>query len=315
MDLLRLSTLEIRQICYFLMVVQCNNSFSRAAEQLHIERAPLSQRIRALEKRLQVDLFDRRQRPMRLTPAGQVFLAKAQQALAQLEQAINQAQQAAKGEIGHLTIGLSSSAANGLFSDLLQQFCQRYPQVILSLQELTVAEQLQALESGQIDLGLESIPAAQLANRGLDWRVVDNESLVVVLPAGHPLAEADTVALTALAHESLILPNLQAFPFYHAFLERCTQAGFQPRLVESTTATWMLTILSLVAAGVGLAILPSNVLNLQRKGVVYRAISGLDLVRPMVAVWRRDNHSSILERLLGMMQETTGSKASPNPGE
>jgi DNA-binding transcriptional LysR family regulator len=229
-----------------------------------------------------------------------VFLAKAQQALAQLEQAIAQTQQAAKGEIGHLTIGLSSSAANGLFSELLQQFCQRYPQVTISLQELTVAEQLAALESGQIDLGLESIPAAQLANRGLDWRVVDNESLVVVLPEGHPLTEADSVALIALAHESLILPNLQAFPFYHAFLERCTQAGFQPRLVESTTATWMLTILSLVVAGVGLAILPSNILSLQRRGVVYREIKGLDLVRPMVAVWRQDNLSPALRQLLAV---------------
>lgn len=304
MDLLGLSTLEIRQICYFLMVVQCDNSFSRAAEQLHIERPPLSQRIRALEKRLQVDLFDRRQRPVRLTPAGQVFLAKVQPALAQLEQAIAQTQQAAQGEIGHLTIGLSSSAANGLFSDLLRRFCQRHPQVTISLQELTVEEQLAALASGQIDLGIEAITPAQLADRGLDWRVVDNESLVVVLPEGHPLAEADLVTLTDLASESLILPNLQAFPFYHAFLDSCAQAGFQPRLVENTTATWMLTILSLVVAGVGLAILPSNVLNLQRKGVVYREMAGLDLVRPMVAAWRHDNHSATLQRLLTILQET-----------
>lgn len=303
MDLLRLSTLEIRQICYFLMVVQCDNSFSRAAEQLHIERPPLSQRIRALEKRLQVDLFDRRQRPVQLTSAGQVFLAKAQQALGQLEQAISQAQQAAKGEIGHLTIGLSSSAANGLFSDLLRRFCQGYPQVTIRLQELTVAEQLAALASGQIDLAIEAIPPAQLTERGLDWRVVDNESLVVVLPEGHPLTQANPIALTDLASESLILPNLQAFPFYHAFLERCAQAGFQPRLVENTTATWMLTILSLVGAGVGLAILPSNVLNLQRRGVVYREIAGLDLVRPMVAAWRKEKASATLQQLLTMMMD------------
>lgn len=304
MDLLRLSTLEIRQICYFLMVVQCDNSFSRAAEQLHIERPPLSQRIRALEKHLQVDLFDRRQRPVRLTPAGQVFLAKAQQALTQLEQAISQAQRAAKGELGHLTIGLSSSAANGMFPDLLQRFCQRYPQVMITLQELTVEQQLEAIEAGRIDLGFEVISPLRLTDRGLAWQIVDEESLVVVLPEAHPLAAADTVALMDLATERLILPNLQAFPFYQEFLDCCAQAGFQPRLVENTTATWMLTILSLVVAGVGLAILPSNVLNLPRKGVVYREITGLNLVRQITAVWRHNNPSATLQCLLTLLRET-----------
>ncbi|MGB3308457.1 MAG: LysR family transcriptional regulator [Nodosilinea sp.] len=302
MNLLSLSTLEIRQVCYFLMVVKCDNSFSRAAEQLHIERPPLSQRIRALEKRLKVDLFDRRQRPLVLTPAGRVFWERSQQALEQMEQAIAQSQRAARGEIGHLTVGLSSSAANGMFSEVLRRFCDRYPSVTIALQELTVAQQLHAIESGQIDIGFEVISPLQLADRGLDWRVVDEESLVVALPEAHPLAAEETVALSALATESLILPNLQAFPFYQAFLDRCALAGFQPQLVESTTATWMLTILSLVVAGVGLAILPSNVLNLQRRGVVYRKISGLNLVRQMLAVWRRDSHSAPLQRLLLLLK-------------
>lgn len=303
MDLLSLSTLEMRQICYFLMVVKCDNSFSRAAEQLHIERPPLSQRIRALEKRLKVDLFDRRRRPLCLTPAGRVFWERSQQALAQIDQAIAQTQRAAQGEIGHLTVGLSSSAANGLFSEVLRRFRDRHPSVTIALQELTVEQQLEAIESGQIDIGFEVISPLQLANRGLDWQVVDEESLVVVLPEAHPLAAQETVALTALAPEALILPNRQAFPFYQTFLDRCALAGFQPRLVESTTATWMLTILSLVVAGVGLAILPSNVLNLQRKGVVYREIVGLDLVRQMLAVWRSDSNSATLQRLLWLLKE------------
>ena len=92
MDLLSLSTLELRQICYFLMVVRCGNSFSRAAEQLPIERPPLSQRIRALEKHLKVDLFDRRRRPLSLTPAGQVFWERSHQALEQKESSIGKFQ-------------------------------------------------------------------------------------------------------------------------------------------------------------------------------------------------------------------------------
>lgn len=301
MDLLQLSTLEIRQICYFLMVVDCDNSFSRAAERLHIEQPPLSQRIRALEKRLKVTLFDRRRRPVHLTPAGQVFWQEAQLALAQMQQAITQAQRATSGEIGHLTIGIASSAANGLLSDLLRRFRDRHPQVTIALRELTAEQQLQALAASQLDVCFEVIDPLQLEGRGLAWQVADEESLVVVLPEAHLLAAEAFVPLIALASESLILPNVQAFPFYQQFLDRCAQAGFQPQLVENTTATWMLTILSLVAAGVGLAILPSNVLNLQRKGVVYRAIADLNLTRQLLAVWRRDHNSASLRHLLTLL--------------
>ncbi|MEL6814750.1 MAG: LysR substrate-binding domain-containing protein [Cyanobacteria bacterium J06598_3] len=303
MDLLRLSTLEIRQICYFLMVVECENSFSRAAERLHIEQPPLSQRIRALEKRLKVELFNRRRRPVQLTAAGQVFLDSVRPAIAQIEQAIAQAQRAEKGEIGHLSIGIASSAANGVLPDLLRRFRDRHPHVTLEMRELTVEQQLQLLEQKQLDIGLEVISPLRLENKGFEWRVIDKESLVVVLPEAHPLAKAPTVALTALAPETLILPSLQAFSFYQSFLEQCTLAGFVPHLLERTTATWMLTILSLVAAGVGLAILPSNVQTLQRQGVVYREISGLNLTRQLLAVWRQDNRSATLQRWLAVVED------------
>ncbi|MGD1898502.1 MAG: LysR family transcriptional regulator [Phormidesmis sp.] len=304
MDLLRLSSLEIRQICYFLKVVDCDNSFSRAAEQLHIEQPPLSQRIRAREKKLDIELFNRRRRPVQLTDAGQVFLEAIQPAMNQIEQAIFQAQRAAKGETGHLSVGIASSAANSIFPSLLRQFRSRYPHILIEMKELTVEQQLQQLESKQLDIGLEVISPARLDKQGFNWHILTEESLVVVLPAGHSLASKAKVPLTALADEPLILPSVQAFPFYHAFIEQCIQAGFQPKLLERTTATWMLTILSLVAADIGLAILPSNVLSIQREGVVYREIAGLDLKRQLLAVWRDNNESPTLERWLAVMMST-----------
>lgn len=303
MNLLRLSNLEIRQICYFLMIVDSGNSFSRAAERLYIEQPPLSQRIRALEKQLKVQLFDRRRRPVQLTPAGQMFCTEARQAMALLEHGITQAQRAAEGEIGHLRIGIASSAANGILPEWLRQFRERYPQVTLELRELTAEQQLQALEDKRLDVGLEVMPPAALANRDFRWKVVAEESLVVVLPEKHVLASQATIALISLADEPLILPSLTAFPFYQAFLARCEDAGFQPQLVESTTATWMLTILSLVAAGTGLAILPSNVLNLERQGVVYRPIEALELTRQLLAVWRSQNTSATLKQFLSLHDE------------
>lgn len=301
MDLLRLSSLEIRQICYFLKVVECDNSFSRAAEQLHIEQPPLSQRIRALEKKLNVQLFNRRKRPVQLTGAGQVFLDAVGPAIAQIEQAIAQAQRAEKGEIGHLSVGIASSAANGIFPSLLKQFRSLHPHVVIEMKELTVEQQLQLLDEKQLDIGLEVVSPLLLDQRGFNWQVLSEESLVVVLPENHPLSANAQIPLKALASEPLILPSLQAFPFYQSFLEQCALAGFQPQLLERTTATWMLTILSMVAAGVGLAILPSNVQTLQRDGVVYREISGLDLKRQLLAIWRDDNESATLKHWLAVM--------------
>lgn len=301
MDLLRLSSLEIRQICYFLMVVECDNSFSRAAERLHIEQPPLSQRIKALEKKLGVKLFDRRKRPVHLTSAGKVFLEESTRAMVQIEQALEQARRAEKGEIGHLTIGLASSAANSVFPELLRKFRDRYPQVTYSFNELTAEEQIEAIATGHLDIGFEVISPARLDNKGLNYQVVAEEGLVLVLPEDHPLAAQKTIELTDLAAEPLILPNIQAFPFYQEFVAACETAGFKPTLVD---ATWMLTILSLVAAGAGLAILPSNALNLSRRGVVYREISGLDLTRKILAIWRADYNSATLDGFLSLLAET-----------
>ncbi len=302
MDLLNLSSLEIRQICYFLKVVECNNSFSQAAEQLHIDQPPLSQRIRALEKRLKVELFNRRRRPVHLTAAGKVFLEMAEPAIAQLEQAMSQAQKAKKGEIGHLSIGIASSAANSILPTLLQKFCHRYPHVLIDIKELTVEAQLEQLEKNQLDIGIEVVSPLALERQQLSWHVVAEESLVLVLHKDHPLTTKTKVPLTALAEQPLILPSIQAFPFYQSFLDQCAIAGFQPKLLEKTTATWMLTILSLVAANIGLAILPSSVLTLQRQDVVYREISGLNLTRKLLAIWRDDDKSTTLQNCLNMIR-------------
>jgi len=306
-ELLSLSQLEIRQICYFLMIVECDNSFSRAAERLHIEQPPLSQRIRALEKRLKVTLFDRRRRPVRLTLAGQTFYQAARLALAQMQRAITQAQQAEKGEIGYLSVGIASSVANSFLPNVLRRFRDRYPHATVALQELTAEQQVLSLEAKQLDVGFEVISPVRLTDSSLAWQVVAEESLVVVVPNDHPLAAVASVSLSALANEALILPNLEAFPFYQQFLDECTAAGFRPPIVQNTTATWMLTILSLVAAGTGLAILPDNVLSLSRSGVVYRTIDDLKLKRQIFAVWRKDNHSSILQNWLDLLPSVVSS--------
>ncbi len=294
MDLQSLSHLELRQICYFLTIVATENSFSRAAERLHIEQPPLSQRIRALEKRLDLQLFDRRRRPLQLTAAGRIFHTEVEKAIAQLDRAIIQAQRTEQGELGCLSVGIASSIANGILPQLIRAFCDRYSQVEIELRELTAEQQCQALSDRQLDVGLEVFSPSRLQTSGLEHQCLAQESLLAVVPATHRFAHEQQIPLQSLAAEPLILPSPEAFPFYGAFLEECVKAGFQPQLVQQTRATWMLTLLSLVAAGVGVAILPSNVLNVQRTGVVCCEIQDLSLKRQISMAWHPDNTSQTL---------------------
>lgn len=310
MNLLYLSNIELRQVCYFLAVAAAGNNFSKAAEYLQIDQPPLSQRIRALEKKLKVELFDRTRRPLQLTAAGTIFLAEAQRALVTLDQAIIQAQRASRGEVGSLSIGIASSIANTILPDILRMFYERFPDVEVELRELTADQQMQELRDHHLDVGFEVIPASSHQDDCLVIAPIVEESLVVALPANHPLAAQTQVPLTALANESLILPTIAAFPFYQQFIHCCEQAGFQPKIVQTVKATWMLTLLSLVIAGVGIAILPDNVQNLQRQGVVYRTIQEINLTRQISVMWRSDNHSMVLREFLQVVRVISGKNIS-----
>jgi DNA-binding transcriptional LysR family regulator len=307
MNLQLLSPLELRQICYFLAVVEAGNSFSRAADRLHIEQPPLSQRIRSLEKALKVELFDRRRRPAQLTAAGQVFLAEAQLALAHLERAVTQARAASAGEIGHLSIGISSAITNSILPDILRLWRERHPQVELELRELTLQQQLQALHDRQLDVGFEHLPVNAQQNASLNSMTLFREALIVALPADHFLARSSSLTLETLVREPILLPSIVAFPFYQAVVDQLQkagqQAGLQPQIVQNTQATWLLTLLSMVAAGLGLAILPaSNVATVTRQGVVYRPLQNLPLVRELSAIWHKDNASIGVGEFLKIVQ-------------
>ena len=302
LNLQRLSTVELRQICYFLAIVAEGNNFSRAAEVLQIEQPPLSQRIRALEKMLKVELFDRRHRPLQLTRAGRFFLEDAQLALLHLDRAITQARRANQGKIGEISVGIASSIANSVLPDVLRAFRDRCPDVKLELRELTAEQQIQALRDRRLDAGFETV-LAHHQDPSLCAMPVVQEVLMVALPDDHPLTAHPQVTLQDLADQPVILPAIDAFPFYEAFIQRCEQVGFQPQIVQTAKATWFISIVSLVAAGIGLAILPSNFLNLQRRGVVYRLIEDANLIKQISVIWHRENASPTLREFLKVVQD------------
>ncbi|MBE9092609.1 LysR family transcriptional regulator [Tychonema sp. LEGE 07203] len=310
MEFQHLSQFELRQICYFIAVVQADNNFSEAAKRLGIKQPPLSQRIQALEellsthqKTLAVKLFDRSKRPIQLTEAGQAFLVEAQQALIHLNRAVSYARQASQGEIGRLIIGMNNSIANTILPEVVQEFQQRFPKVQLELYEVTIQDEIQMLENHQLDVIFQRSPSFEQNDPALSFRPILEEYFVVALPTTHALADQSKISLQALADDEIVLPSLDVLPFYEKVVTLCREAGFEPKINRTVTVTGVVTLLSLVAAGVGVSILPNHVQTLHREGVVYRSLQNAALNRQIAVVWRQEDSSIVLRQFLKVIQE------------
>ena len=310
MEFQHLGQFELRQICYFIAVVQADNNFSEAAKRLGIKQPPLSQRIQALEellsthqKTLAVKLFDRSKRPIKLTEAGQAFLVEAQQALIHLNRAVSYARQASQGEIGRLIIGMNNSIANTILPEVVQEFQQRFPKVELELHEVTIQHEIQMLKNHQLDVIFQRSPSFEQNDPALSFQPILEEYFVVALPTTHALADQSKISLKALADDAIILPSLDVLPFYEKVVTLCREAGFEPKINQTVTVTGVVTLLSLVAAGVGVSILPNHVQTLHREGVVYRSLQNAALNRQIAVVWRQEDSSIVLRQFLKVIQE------------
>jgi DNA-binding transcriptional LysR family regulator len=286
--------MELRHLRYFITVAEELN-FTRAADRLHIAQPPLSQQISDLEAELEVKLFDRSKRPLQLTKAGQEFLKEARIILSQVEQATRLAQRANRGEVGRLVVGFNSSATQSVLPNILACFRERYPNVELVLREIDSFNQIQSLFNHQIDCGF--LHTQNLDSRNLSCLSVFSEPVVVALPIDHRLAQNFLIPLQELAEEFFILPpEHMRQGFYGQVITLCQQAGFTPKVVQEVV--WLQTVLGLVAGGVGVAIVPASMQNLERKGVVYRNLQNATLEIEMTLVWRRDDTSPVLQSFL-----------------
>ncbi len=283
---------ELRHLHYFITVAEELN-FSRAADRLHMAQPPLSQQIRQLEEELGFQLFHRTKRRVQLTAAGQTFLIEVHQVLQSLDQAIQTGRQVSRGEVGQLAIGFVSSAAYNILPPILQTFRRQFPNVTLELRELTTREQLQALVAGKLDIGFARPPVEEPA---LATTVIFREPLMIALPASHPLSKQDTVAVRSLANEPFILfPRAVAPGLYDPIIRLCLEAGFNPQVVQE--AIQMQTIVSLVAAEMGVAIVPLSLQNLQRQGVLYKPLAESTPMVEIVMIWHQ-NPTPAVQRFL-----------------
>jgi len=262
--------MELRHLRYFVTLAE-ELHFTRAAARLGISQPPLSQQIRQLEELLGTPLFQRSNRRVALTEAGRTMLGEARAALAQAARAETVARRAARGEVGELRIGLFSSAPLlPAFRDAVLAFRRRVPEVQLTLEEGPTMGQIELLRRGRLDAAFLRCPSADDLPLDLETVELAREPLVVALRRDHPLARAPgRLPLGALAGEAMIFFSRSVGTTLHAQLEAlCRRAGFAPRIVQETRENS--TLMGLVGAGLGLAVVPLSLTRIRVAEVVRR---------------------------------------------
>ena len=292
--------MELRQLRHFIALAE-EGHFGRAAERVFVVQQALSGSIRKLEDDLGVRLFERTTRRVKLTPAGQEFLVGARATLATLEQAVERTQRAARGEVGRLTVGFVSGLAFGGLPEVVRTFRARFPDVAVDLRELTAAEQEEALRDGRIDIGFVLLPVRDPAlAREAFWR----DELIVALPSGHALTALDTVRMEDLRDEPFVFfPRHVRAAYFDQVMSMATSAGFQPRIVQE--AIEIPTLLSLVAADLGVFLPHRFFQRLTLPGVTYRPLENAPIVE-IDAAWKRTNTSPVVQQFLAVGREVLG---------
>ncbi|ANC90553.1 LysR family transcriptional regulator [Azospirillum humicireducens] len=266
--------MDFRQISCFVAVAE-ELHFGRAAARLNLSQPPLSQQIKGLEDRLRVRLFERNRRSVRLTPAGEAFLPYAHQVLNAAAAGADAARRVAGGEIGELRIGYSASA---LYSDevlaTIARYRRRYPAVEIRLVENTTRTCTREVEAGRVDLAIVRGPLPETAEGWpADRRIVVScERLLVALPADHALAGRDRLALAELGDERFVIMARQLGTALNDLLDRLfAAAGLRPRIALETAE--MASLLGLVGAGAGIAIVPEAVTGHRSGHVAFRPLT------------------------------------------
>ncbi|QIM72403.1 LysR family transcriptional regulator [Bordetella trematum] len=294
--------MELRHLRYFVVVAE-EEHITRAAQRLGMQQPPLSAQIRDLERELGVALFDRAPRRIRLNAAGQAFLEDARRILAQAEQAALRAQRAARGETGQLSIGYTSSAAlHPAVPRVLRAFHERYPQVALETRENATRDLLQAVADGELDAVFVRAPAARFPT--LQSLELCREPMVAALPAGHPLARRrPPLPLAALRDEGFVRYRRADGPGVDDALQAAAlRAGFNPRTAVQVPR--LLSALTLVAAGRGVALVPRTLHSLHRESVVYRRLdAGGGFTIPLNLVARSEPGRPPLQHFLELIRE------------
>ncbi|MCP3748306.1 LysR family transcriptional regulator [Pseudomonas sp. SBB6] len=287
--------MELRHLRYFRVLAQTLN-FTRAAEQLRIAQPPLSRQIRQLEDTLGVELLERG-RPLRLTEAGRFFHEQSAALLDQLEQIAEGTRRIANSERQWLRIGFAPSTLYDLLPELIRQL-RRNEKLELGLQEMITLQQVEALKAGRIDVGFGRI---HIKDPAIEQVLLREEALVVALPCGHSLLD-QALDLKRLADEPFVLYPANPRPSYaDHIMALFTAQGVNIKVIQWTNE--LQTALGLVAAGLGITLVPASVQSQHRADIVYAPLPEKTAVSPIILSYRAGDNSPQVRQCLSLLEQ------------
>jgi len=289
--------IELKQLRYFLAVAEHLN-FTRAAEQMGIAQPPLSQHILALERQLNVKLFARSRREVSLTPEGEALVGFARRLNNTTQMAAEVVQAISRGEDGPLALGAIFSSIYAVVPLILPPFMRSFPKVKLHLQEMTISQQITALKDHRIDAGILRGP---IGDRELEAVTLFEEPFVAVVPAGHKLSKETTVTLAQIAEEPLI----RVYPtanrdFSRRMFGALLNKGYKLNVVQEVSDTH--TLIGLVAAGVGVSLVPASLQTIQIAQVKYLPLREKTPMTTLQLVYNKENSSAVLRNFVRLVE-------------
>ena len=290
---------ELGQLrCFVAVATELN--FRRAAERLHMTQPPLSRQIQLLEHQVGVCLLARTKRSVQLTAAGRAFFVEAQNLLERARLATLSAQKIAQGDIGSVSLGFVSSAVYEFLPRIIADCHTRHPDIQIALKEMITFEQLEALRSRQIDLGIVRSP---MGEQDFKSQCLVREPFILAVPRHHPLASESVLTLQSLHKMPFIMYSFSGWqPFYELLAGMFRSAGVTPNYVQYIGST--LTMLSLVNSGLGMALVPQSAANLCFEHIVFRPIERDPGIRSELhLIWHDNNDNPAFPAILEALQQ------------
>lgn len=290
--------MELRHLRYFCAVAEWQG-FNRAANALHISQSSISDQILDLEREIGIKLFNRSRQRVSLTPAGELFLEDARKILADAEHAIDRVRRSSRGEIGSLRIAFLVWGASSFLPRVIREFRQLHSGVHLSLMEMLPNVQAEALVRGTLDVGFTRRPQRPYDSQ-LCCETVYFDPLLAVLPVDHPLT-ARPLKLKDLANEPFVLCEREISPaLFDRIISLCEQAGFTPRIVQ--TSNVFSSVLALVEAGEGITLIPSSLRNVRFSDLVFLPIGEPEGSIELVMAWSPERVSAVQTAFLDFLR-------------
>jgi len=284
--------MELRHLRYFLALAE-ELSFTRAAARLHVSQPPFSLQIGQLEQELRAQLFTRTSRRVELTPAGHAFLIDARAILERVDASAARAAAIDSGLAGRIEIGLSGSHFFGRLPKLIAEYSRAHVDVAISLQEMTPAIQLEAVREARIDLSISRTP---VNHRELKSTLLWPDPMVAAVPNRHRFGRRKRLALVDLRDEAFVMLRPDTSAYAQHILDSCIQAGFAPRAVQHVAE--VAAVLSLVAAGMGVALIPRTASHLYADEISYITLASHQLHSAVYAVQRLRGSADVTDALV-----------------